>query len=919
MKRIAWTFSAVILAVTALAFLTVGAHADCSEGDPDCPLIPPQSRQVSISTSPGQEADKEDLFEQVIEPIPFSMPLPNKISPVNNEVMGNQNAHPVLNTIEVDLRRQDPSDVSCGIQALGMALEPLRSAAPSSDAIFNYLQSNDYLYEFGTGVEELAYTAQSFGYEGSVAFHNWTLENLRGELNAGRPVVIDLGANGPDQPGHFVTLTGISDDWQWVHYSDPILGERTVQLAEFMRLWEMQGRSGLSVAVSPPSVSSPDYTSWAALAAAMMATLALGPGVLEDLRRRGAGGSINPSVDPKPPSVPDLRPHDPPPPKNPVKVKIPIIETVVVGERVIGGHWEQRQQYVAPHWETVSPGHWEWQEQEVAYTAYRPKSILVEKVVNVVKEVTEKVTTWVKKTVVQPVTQWVKKTVWKPVTKWVRRTKTWFQRTWLGKWIRKTRSWVEKKVSWVKKTVWKPVKKWVTKKIVEPVTTFVKRKVIEPVKTLVRETIMQPYTAYRTEKVEVWSPPVKRYIPGHYKPKKVWVEETIPITRQVTLWDEVYVDAGDLPAWTVQDFFEKLGPSLSREQRLALFNRFQDTFGSLITSDPDNMHKLYVLAHDIFMSTITESGSEAAMQNWRMVDTWALSLRSEAGSGGDVLSYLDYGQYIHWTQETQQIGDTTWYKVQYIKDGKLLEGWVSGTYLKDYVPGSSKALLDFQMNQIFENHGIELQGTWSLRDKRAAAIAIDAVAAAFARELGVDGDEAFRQIFDNLTLLWGTEPESGYLTSQCRGISAGGCTSSAHMINFGSLWSNGPYRPEEIAFKASVNNVVHELGHAFGNLWWTSNQETGLPVYSEDGPYADLGDSDNAYLLDEEGFQDSNGEPDNMWRQHPEENATPNEVFADMFLGWVYGEWLNGREGNQRRDYMDKKMTDWLRNALENE
>jgi hypothetical protein len=38
-----------------------------------------------------------------------------------------------------------------------------------------------------------------------------------------------------------------------------------------------------------------------------------------------------------------------------------------------------------------------------------------------------------------------------------------------------------------------------------------------------------------------------------------------------------------------------------------------------------------------------------------------------------------------------------------------------------------------------------------------------------------------------------------------------------------------------------------------------------------------------------------------------------------MFLGWVYGEWLNGREGNQRRDYMDKKMTDWLRNALENE
>jgi hypothetical protein len=910
---------AATLAMVALALFVVGAQADCEEGEPDCPLTPPQSRQVSISTAPGQEIDSEDPFGQVIEPVPFSMPLPNNISPQNNTVKTNRAAQPHLNSIDVELRRQDPSDVSCGIQALGMALEPLQGGVPSSSAILAFLDSNDYLYEFGTGVEELAYAAQSFGYEGSVAFHNWDLQNLRAELDAGRPVVIDLGANGPEQPGHFVTLTGISDDWQWVHYNDPILGERSVQLAEFMRLWELQGRSGVSVAVSPPSPSSPNHSSWAALAAAMMATLALGPGVLQDLRRRGSGGSIIPTTDPSPASHPGQRPNDPPPPKNPVQVKIPVIETIVIGERVIGGHWEQRQNYVPASWETVSPGHWEWQQQEVAYTAYRPKSILVEKVVNVVKEVTEKVTTWVKKTVVQPVTQWVKKTVWKPVTKWIRRTKTWFQRTWLGKWIRKTRSWVEKKVNWVKETVWKPVKKWVTKKIVEPVTTFVKRKVIEPVKTLVRETIMQPYTAYRTEKVEVWSPPVKRYIPGHYESKNVWVEEKIPITQQVTRWDEVYVDAGDLPTWMAQDFFNKLGPSFSREEQLALFNRFRDAFGSFITSDPDNAEKLYALAYDIFLSAEIGSGNDAALQNWRMVDTWALSLRSEAGSGGDVLAYLDYGQYIHWTEETKQIGETTWYKVQYIKDGQLLEGWVSGTYLTEYVPGSSKALLDFQMDQIFKEHGIELQGTWSLRDKRAAAIAIDAVAAAFGRELGIDGEAAFRQIFDKVTLLWGTEPESGYLTPQCRGISAGGCTSSAHMINFGSLWSNGPYRPEDMAFQASVNNVVHELGHAFANLFWTTNPETGSLAYDQDGPYADLGYSDNAYLLDEEGFQDSNGEPDNMWRQHPEENATPNEVFADMFLGWVYGEWLNGREGIQRRDYMDKKMPDWLGDALENE
>ena len=44
------------------------------------------------------------------------------------------------------------------------------------------------MYDFGTGVEELAYAAQSFGYRGSYAFHDASLADLAGQLASGSPV-----------------------------------------------------------------------------------------------------------------------------------------------------------------------------------------------------------------------------------------------------------------------------------------------------------------------------------------------------------------------------------------------------------------------------------------------------------------------------------------------------------------------------------------------------------------------------------------------------------------------------------------------------------------------------------------------------------------------------------------------------------
>jgi hypothetical protein len=144
------------------------------------------------------------------------------------------------------------------------------------------------MYDFGTGVEELAFAAQSFGYKGALPFYGGDLSTLASELAEGRPVVVSLGAKGEGQPGHFVTVTGISPDGSWIAYNDPTLGEQVLPASEFLRLWGLQGNSGVVVAPALPPAA-PDPMPWVALAAGMMALVSTTP---LGLRRKGIGGRI---------------------------------------------------------------------------------------------------------------------------------------------------------------------------------------------------------------------------------------------------------------------------------------------------------------------------------------------------------------------------------------------------------------------------------------------------------------------------------------------------------------------------------------------------------------------------------------------------------------------------------------------------
>ncbi|NIS79360.1 MAG: hypothetical protein GTO14_03860, partial [Anaerolineales bacterium] len=289
---------AVIVQVAAFCFLAGPAAAQCPEDDPDCGIQPPQSQEIDVDKSSGDKGQGEAHKPGALTPVLASVPPPVFVEPAPfAEAEGFAKTPPDFDVLKIPLRRQDPADVSCGVQALGMALAGLEGVAPTSEAILSFLQHEGWMFEYGTSVEGLALAAQYFGYEGSVPFAGWSIEQLQKELVAGRPVVVALGANGPDQPGHFVTVIGVSTDGAWIAYNDPLLGRQVILVEEFTRLWGLQGDSGVAVARTPPPPASPDYASWMAIFAGLMASLALAPSVLRSRTRMGVGGAIEAQVD----------------------------------------------------------------------------------------------------------------------------------------------------------------------------------------------------------------------------------------------------------------------------------------------------------------------------------------------------------------------------------------------------------------------------------------------------------------------------------------------------------------------------------------------------------------------------------------------------------------------------------------------
>jgi len=245
-------------------------------------------------------------------------------------------------------------DGSCGPAALAGALEALGAKnglpGPGANELEDFLRVRGLMYDWGTGVEELVLAARSFGYPGTQAVHNWSLEELIRELRSGTPLVVPLGINGPDHPGHFVVLTGVSPDGEWITCSDPRRGSFQLSRDDFRSLWELQGSAGVLLAENSLPASSDTMLPWMGLLS-MLSTLALvlkPSGELEqsgwyrslrrklaDPRRKGVGGGIRHPDQVVPALVPGVGTEGPCGGKQTITGEIPIYETrqVQVGLR----------------------------------------------------------------------------------------------------------------------------------------------------------------------------------------------------------------------------------------------------------------------------------------------------------------------------------------------------------------------------------------------------------------------------------------------------------------------------------------------------------------------------------------------------------------------------------------------------------
>ena len=189
-------------------------------------------------------------------------------------------------------------------------------------------------------------------------------------------------------------------------------------------------------------------------------------------------------------------------------------------------------------------------------------------------------------------------------------------------------------------------------------------------------------------------------------------------------------------------------------------------------------------------------------------------------------------------------------------------------------------------------YGIIFTGDWSLVNKADVLVAVDRVGDKFTESVGGTASSAFRSVYglnDGKMFQFEWDPNCWGCRTDPVGCDAGTTTGDACIPAFGYTVSENHIEFASISPRSDlrrINNVIHELGHAFNRR---------LNRAPEDALSIDL-------LTRPEGFY---GKPGNYtWVQSP--YVTPSEIFADQFIGWIYGLWANDELGPKRADSMNK-------------
>jgi hypothetical protein len=208
-------------------------------------------------------------------------------------------------------------------------------------------------------------------------------------------------------------------------------------------------------------------------------------------------------------------------------------------------------------------------------------------------------------------------------------------------------------------------------------------------------------------------------------------------------------------------------------------------------------------------------------------------------------------------------------------------------------------------------YGVTLTENWTDEHKDSVLVAVQLVADSFAktRKIGETPADAFKAVYNKIHIGWGNCPDclgTGGFTYGYQSIG------DYYLIRFVSLSDPGTYADYKLR---QVNNVIHELGHAFNKVMHKApeNLLTNDTDRYKEG-YNELlirGTDRNLYY----GFASRLSE--RVWVQNP--SNLPTEVFADQFLGWVCDKWETDSDGDltdagiARSNWMVKNMTEWLK------
>ncbi|MFT3890483.1 MAG: RHS repeat-associated core domain-containing protein [Anaerolineales bacterium] len=231
------------------------------------------------------------------------------------------------------------------------------------------------------------------------------------------------------------------------------------------------------------------------------------------------------------------------------------------------------------------------------------------------------------------------------------------------------------------------------------------------------------------------------------------------------------------------------------------------------------------------------------------------------------------------------------------------------------------------IDDLINGYGVQLLGDWDDYHKKAVLQALYSVGSKFSQYVGGSASSAFQQVYGTgirpLVFLWNKSPKVYTGFYKQFGMTGGGVTigntvttsgQQIQLIAFLSM-SGDSMRgsdPSRASMRA-VNNIVHELGHLFGQ-----NYRGGIG-------YQVFGEALTNPLLKREGTPTNGGAGDYYgfgsqfnvfdWQQAYEDPGSKEEIFADMFLGWTFDTWYSGADP-ANLDVADAR-SEWMTTNME--